>query len=91
MLINSDDIIGYVPNANRGAILITDIIEGPITRAILTTYELEISWLIRRVPALLTFPTLLVHGHRDNTGIWEGVEDRGKMKIYKPDVSLNLI
>jgi len=55
----------YSGSPNVGVIKLSDIIQSNIKSAIMTTYQLDIDWLLYNFPILKEIPVMIVHGQSE--------------------------
>jgi len=58
---------GHSTQENEGSISLSDIIMPSALSAILTTYQLDLDWLLNKFPVLNEIPVMIVHSHNSLT------------------------
>lgn len=83
--------LNYIPglsaSGNEGTIRIGQIFAPGATRAILTTYKLDLVWLADVCPDILTLPTEILHGEADLEIPFDAVPSTLKIRCVKPTVA----
>eukprot|EP01127_Copromyxa_protea_P015473 TRINITY_DN445_c0_g2_i1.p1 TRINITY_DN445_c0_g2~~TRINITY_DN445_c0_g2_i1.p1 ORF type:complete len:404 (+),score=70.64 TRINITY_DN445_c0_g2_i1:94-1212(+) len=65
---------GFGTKANFQSVKITELIEPTAKSAILTTYHMDLEWLLSTCPVLKNIPVMLIHSHKGYS--YDGVEPR---------------
>jgi len=58
---------GHSTQENEGSIKLSNIIMPSALSAILTTYQLDLDWLLHKFPILKEIPVMIVHSHKNLT------------------------
>eukprot|EP01117_Protostelium_nocturnum_P018820 TRINITY_DN7956_c0_g1_i1.p1 TRINITY_DN7956_c0_g1~~TRINITY_DN7956_c0_g1_i1.p1 ORF type:complete len:261 (-),score=86.21 TRINITY_DN7956_c0_g1_i1:1594-2376(-) len=71
--------------ANQFSISLQEIFDSSeeILSTVITTYDLDLEWLLENIPLIQLVPTIIVHGHQK-----EEHKEVGKMKMYCPPLPI---
>jgi len=77
---------GGTAPANAACVGVADILAGDVASVLLTTYEIELDWLLTAAPVLRTVPVTIVHGQRSTVHVPASLE--GTWTIRAPHMPL---
>jgi hypothetical protein len=78
---------GLPASGNEGCVKIDQIFTRGATRAILTTYKLDLEWLAAQCPDILTVPTEVLHGEANLDIPQSALPQTLRIRCVKPSVA----